>query len=184
MFECRCNSFWSNGAVWHHRTWSTLLHVMVCCLMTPRHYLNQCWLTISYILWHSFQGNGDFNTHDINPQVVFELYAFKLTATSSRDELIMIHIYIYICISHNWCLQKSVMWPVLGCTDLLLCDECPIGHHKIHWNNEIHKNEDNNTCGLSKWMFHSRSLCPSGPHICISVGGHLDNGIYIAKHVI
>ena len=36
---------------------STLAQVMACCLMAPSHYLNQCWLTISKVLWHSSEGN-------------------------------------------------------------------------------------------------------------------------------
>ena len=36
---------------------STLAHVKACCLMASRHYLNQCWLLISEVLWHSSQSN-------------------------------------------------------------------------------------------------------------------------------
>ena len=35
------------------RTESTLAQVMACCLTAQRHYLNQCWLIINKILWHS-----------------------------------------------------------------------------------------------------------------------------------
>ena len=37
------------------------------------------------ILWHSFQGNVYLITQDINSQVVFEMYTFKISATSPRD---------------------------------------------------------------------------------------------------
>ena len=30
---------------------------MACCLMAPSHYLNQCWLLISDVLWHSLETN-------------------------------------------------------------------------------------------------------------------------------
>ena len=30
---------------------------MACCLMAPSHYLSQCWLIISKVLWHSSGGN-------------------------------------------------------------------------------------------------------------------------------
>ena len=30
---------------------------MACCLTAPSHYLNQCWLIIIEIQWHSYQGN-------------------------------------------------------------------------------------------------------------------------------
>ena len=46
------NSFWPIDTTWHHRTWSTLVQVMACCLMAPSHYPNQCWFIISEILWY------------------------------------------------------------------------------------------------------------------------------------
>ena len=39
------------------RSGSTLAQVMACCLMAPSHYLNQCWLMISDVLWHSPDSN-------------------------------------------------------------------------------------------------------------------------------
>ena len=47
------NSLEPSDAVWHSRSWSTLVQVMACCLTAPSHYLNQCWLIISKVLWHS-----------------------------------------------------------------------------------------------------------------------------------
>ena len=44
-------SLWSGGAIWWIRTGSTLTQIMVCCLMAPSHYLNQCWLIISEGNW-------------------------------------------------------------------------------------------------------------------------------------
>ena len=32
----------SNDGIWRHRTWSTLVQVMVRCLLAPNHYLNKC----------------------------------------------------------------------------------------------------------------------------------------------
>ena len=48
------NSLGPSDAVWRWRSWSTLIQVMACCLTTPSHYLNQCWLITSKVLWHSF----------------------------------------------------------------------------------------------------------------------------------
>ena len=47
------NSLWPSDVIWRQRTWSTLVQVMACCLTAPNHYLNQCWLIISDVLWHS-----------------------------------------------------------------------------------------------------------------------------------
>ena len=43
------------GAIWWHRSVSTLAQVMA--YEVPSHYLNQCWLTISKFQWHSSEGN-------------------------------------------------------------------------------------------------------------------------------
>ena len=50
------NSLWPGDAIWRHRTRSTLVQIMACCLTAPSHYLNQCWLIISEVPWHSSQG--------------------------------------------------------------------------------------------------------------------------------
>ena len=47
------NSLGPSDAIWHRRSWSTLVHVMACCLAAPSHYLNQFWLIISKVLRHS-----------------------------------------------------------------------------------------------------------------------------------
>ena len=46
-----------SDAIWWHRSGSTLAQVMACCLTAPSHYLNQYWLIISKVLWHSSEGN-------------------------------------------------------------------------------------------------------------------------------
>ena len=47
------NSLWPNDTIWWHKSGSTLAQVMACCLTTPSHYLNQYWLVISKVQWHS-----------------------------------------------------------------------------------------------------------------------------------
>ena len=56
-WECRTlsfNSLWPSDAIWRQRSGSTLAQVMACCLTAPSHYLNQCWLIISEVQWHSY----------------------------------------------------------------------------------------------------------------------------------
>ena len=48
------NSLWPSDAIWRQRSRSTLAQVMACWLTAPSHYLNQCWLIITKVLWHSF----------------------------------------------------------------------------------------------------------------------------------
>ena len=51
------NWSWPSDAKWQHRSGSTLAQVMAHFLMVPRHYLNQCSLIISEVLWPSTEGN-------------------------------------------------------------------------------------------------------------------------------
>ena len=51
------NSLWPSDAIWPHRSGWTLAQVMACCLTAPSHYLSQCWLIISKVLWLSCEGN-------------------------------------------------------------------------------------------------------------------------------
>ena len=51
------NSLMPSDAIWRQRTGSTLAQVMACCLTAPSHYLNQCLLFISKVLWLSCERN-------------------------------------------------------------------------------------------------------------------------------
>ena len=71
---------------WRHRSGSTLVQVLACCLTAPSHYLNQCWLIISEVLWHAPQRN--FTAIDQVDILYNELenYNFEITATSLRGQ--------------------------------------------------------------------------------------------------
>ena len=56
LYCSQINSLWPRDTIWRHRSRSTLAQVMACCLMATSHYLNQCWLIISKVLWHSHEG--------------------------------------------------------------------------------------------------------------------------------
>ena len=51
------NLLWPSDAVWWHKYLSTLAKIIAWCLMAPSHYLNQCWLLISEVLWHSHKSS-------------------------------------------------------------------------------------------------------------------------------
>ena len=68
LYQLRVNSLWPRDAIWWHRSGSTLAQVMACCLMAPSHYLNQYWLILSAIQWHSSQNNFTRDTFHINHQ--------------------------------------------------------------------------------------------------------------------
>ena len=46
------NSLWPSDVIWQQKSGSTLAQVMASCLTAPSHYLNQCWLIISKVLWY------------------------------------------------------------------------------------------------------------------------------------
>ena len=53
----RVNSLWPTDTIWRHKSGSTLAQVMACCLTAPNHCLNQYWLIISKVQWHSSECN-------------------------------------------------------------------------------------------------------------------------------
>ena len=46
------NSLAPSDAIWWQKSGSTLAQVMACCLTAQSHYLNQCWLINTKVLWH------------------------------------------------------------------------------------------------------------------------------------
>ena len=60
------NSLWPNDTIWGHISASTSPQVVACCLMAPSHYLNQCWLIISGVLWPSPKTYFTGSAQDIN----------------------------------------------------------------------------------------------------------------------
>ena len=75
------NSLGPSDAIWHWKSWSTLVQVMACCLTAPSHYLNQCWLIINKVWWHSslkphkdLPGANELKSHNRVP----DQYCFRL----------------------------------------------------------------------------------------------------------
>ena len=83
---CYINSLWPSDAIWWHRSGPTLAQVMACCLTAPSHYLNQCWLIISEVLWHSHKGNSIGNAEVIYHSCQFENFKFKIAVRSPRGQ--------------------------------------------------------------------------------------------------
>ena len=63
------NSLWPNDTIWQYRSKSTLAQVMVWCREATSHDLNQCWLIISKIQWHSSEGILTRDTPALNFQI-------------------------------------------------------------------------------------------------------------------
>ena len=82
------------------RSGATLAQVMAWCLTAPSHYLNQCWLVISEVLWHPNFPGADELTHcrlvywhhmatkiwvNIGSQWVFKLLFCKMSLKSCQN---------------------------------------------------------------------------------------------------
>ena len=80
------NSLWPSEAIWHWRSWSTLLQVMACCLTAPSHYMKQRWIIISKVQRHSSEGNFTINTSAVNHWNDLEYYLTKISFKSSRGQ--------------------------------------------------------------------------------------------------
>ena len=79
-------SLWPRDAIWWHRSGSTLAQVMACCLTAPRNYLNQCWLIISKVQWHSSQFNFTRDTSAISHWNSLENYLSKILLKSPKAQ--------------------------------------------------------------------------------------------------
>ena len=73
------------------RSGSTLPQVRAWCWSATSHYLNQCWLTIKGVLWHSHESNFTRSAHDLNPKHVFIDYMSQITTTSPRGQWVRKH---------------------------------------------------------------------------------------------
>ena len=78
------NPLWRIDVIWRHRSGSTLAQVMAWCLTAPSHYLNQCWLLIIEVLWHSSESNSTARAQAIILQNELESYILKITVISLR----------------------------------------------------------------------------------------------------
>ena len=85
-FYLGLNSLWPSDPIWWHSTGSTLAQVMACCLTTPSHYLDQCWLIISKALCHSYEGIMINISEDTNQWYYIKNVIFKIRSRYLRDQ--------------------------------------------------------------------------------------------------
>ena len=76
------NSLWSSDAIWRQGSRSTLIQVVT----ATNHYLNQCWLTISKVPWHSSEGISIRSTADTRERNKIENWFFKIAFRFPRDQ--------------------------------------------------------------------------------------------------
>ena len=105
--------------VWWQRSLSTLAQAIACCLTAPGHYLNQIWLVISEVSWHSPEGNftGNIQYHWYE----YENHRFKITVASSRDQWVK-----YLSCTHwrQGCTHQCLQMPWHETTHYRKLAEC------------------------------------------------------------
>ena len=82
------NSLWPSDTIWRLKSGSTLAQVMVLSLTAPSHYLNQCWLIISKVQWHSSGCNFTRYLSHQSLKLVWKLLKF-CSKPPGANELIM-----------------------------------------------------------------------------------------------
>ena len=88
------NSLWPSDTIWQHKSGSTLAQVMAYCLTAPSHYLNQCWLIISKVQWHSSECNFTRDTSAISHWNWLESYLSKILFKSPRGQWVNSSVYL------------------------------------------------------------------------------------------
>ena len=96
------NSLRPSDTIWRHKSGSTLAQVMACCLMAPNHYLNQCWLIISKVQWHSSECNFIRETSATSHWNQLENYLSKILFKSPRGQWVNME-NVSLSLSHHRC---------------------------------------------------------------------------------
>ena len=109
-------------ATWRSWPWSSLAHVMICCLTASSHYLNQCWLISNWNHGNKFDATFNQNIIFCSKQNVFHMFSAKnwqfcagwVTANNTysmwytQQNAVMRK--LYACLTH-WYLMTS--WTLL-----------------------------------------------------------------------
>ena len=86
------NSLRPSDAIWRQWFWTTLAQVMACCLTAPSHYLNQCWLIIRGVLWHTSESSFAGIAQGIDSGYEFEKDILKNIFKSPRGQWVKVHV--------------------------------------------------------------------------------------------
>ena len=95
------NSLCPSDAIRRHRTTSTSAQVMACCLMAPSHYLNQCWLIIDKVQWHSGDGNFTKDT-SITNLFKIEITDLKFPSNLPGANELTSYVHVFIFLQECW----------------------------------------------------------------------------------
>ena len=82
------NTLWPSDVIWRHRSGSTWVQIMACCLTAPSHNLNQCWLLINEAMSHSFASSFTVSAPATILYNEFDNFTFKITAIYPRTQYV------------------------------------------------------------------------------------------------
>ena len=94
------NSLWFSDVIWRRRSGSALARVRARCLMTPSHYLHQCWLLISKVPWHSPERNLTECPHYYSVQRVWKLYFWNYYHIFHGGSELCISVFLSVIYAH------------------------------------------------------------------------------------
>ena len=72
------NPSWSSDAIRLHKSVSTSLQVMACCLTAPSHYLNLYWLMVEGVFWYFSVNNPQEGLMNLIRNMCLEIKPLKL----------------------------------------------------------------------------------------------------------
>ena len=145
---------------------------MACCLTAPRHYLNQCWLIIRKVLWHSHKGNFKGNPRDFCPWHEFffsnsKILYWQLLLPILQDNFWFTYIKYSIRfaeIHKQHSEQKQKLWMPLG---IMVSTSSARDTQRLCPNNIVYTEHIN--CEYTTYSPYSRFRFKY--HMCISVKG-------------
>ena len=113
----KLNSLRPSDAIWRQWSWTTLAQVMACCLTAPSHYLNQCWLIIRGVLWHTSESSFAGIAQGIDSGYEFEKDILKTIFKSPRGQWVNV--------------AFTEWWEIIN--PLRLSEARVSGHLRRHW---------------------------------------------------
>ena len=81
---------WPRDDIWRHRSGSTLVQVMACCLTAPSRYLNHGWLLISEVLCNLHEIDFTVSAQSAIMCSTFKNCTFKITTASPRGQWVKV----------------------------------------------------------------------------------------------
>ena len=103
-------SLWLSDAIWWQRFGWTLAQVMACCLTAPSHYLDQCWLIISKVEWHSSKVKFTRDTSAIDHWNYLENLLPKSSITFPRAQWVNMRNHYREALQLQTVLRETDLW--------------------------------------------------------------------------